>query len=139
MSTNSPRPRGVLVAAILLILAGAFSVITGIMGLISVIPGATSGEQALAGPLIVYTSVIIVIGVLNILLAVGILRGNRAARLLVTILQVATVAIGLIGLSSSEASHDIARYVFSAIVTPLAIVLMLWLGAQTKAFFARKS
>lgn len=133
MSTRTIRPRGVLVAAILLIVAGAFNIVAGIIAL------AMSSEEGPVGPAIALTSGTIVIGVLNLVLAIGILRGSRVARLLASILQAITVAIGLIGLSSSEASHDITRYAFTAIVTPLAIILMLWIGTQTKAFFARKS
>lgn len=77
------------------------------------------------------------IGVLNIVFAIGVLRGNRVARLLVTRIQAITIIVGALGLASATASHDITRYVFTSLVTPLMIVLLLWIGEQTKAFFAR--
>ncbi len=142
MSTRINRPRGVLVAAILLIVAGAFNLVAGIITLVSTLPAeaadATSQQQALVGGAIALEVGTVVIGILNIILAIGILRGNRVARLLVTILQAITIFVGVIGLSSSEASHDITRYAFTSIVTPLAIILMLWIGAETKAFFVRR-
>lgn len=135
MSNSVTRPRGVLVAAILLIVAGVFHIVTGVMAIVSV----SAEQDPRVGPAIALLGGTILIGLLDIVLAIGILRGSRIARLLATILQAMTVALGLIGLASAEAAQDISKYAFTAIVTPLAIILMLWIGAQTRDFFARKN
>lgn len=138
MATIAPRPRGVLVAAILLIASGIFNIISSVIAITATMGEATPDQESAAGLATMYLGATIVIGILNIILAIGILRGSRISRTLVTILQALTVAIGLIGLSSSEAAQDFTRYALTAIVTPLAIISMLWIGAQTKEFFARR-
>lgn len=141
MSTGVSRPRGVLVVAILLFIVGAFNVVVGTMALIPTVgaemAASSSEEQRLAGLGIAISAGSLLIGVLNIVFAIGILRGNRVARLLVTIIQAITIIVGALGLASATASHDITRYVFTSLVTPLMIILLLWIGEQTKAFFAR--
>lgn len=141
MSTGVSRPRGVLVVAILLFIVGAFNVVVGTMALIPTVgaemAASSSEEQRLAGLGIAISAGSLLIGVLNIVFAIGILRGNRVARLLVTIIQAITIIVGVLGLASATASHDITRYVFTSLVTPLMIIVLLWIGEQTKAFFAR--
>lgn len=141
MSTGVSRPRGVLVVAILLFIVGAFNIVVGTMALIPTVgaemAASSSEEQRLAGLGIAISAGSLLIGVLNIVFAIGILRGNRVARLLVTIIQAITIIVGVLGLASATASHDITRYVFTSLVTPLMIIVLLWIGEQTKAFFAR--
>lgn len=134
MSTSVSRPRTVLLAGILLIATGIFHTV----GWIIVFFG-TPPEEAFTAPTIVFMVGTVVIGILNIVLAIGVLRGNRVARLIATILQAITVLLAVIGLFSAEAAQDITRYVMTAIVTPLGIIALLWVGAQTKEFFARRN
>lgn len=138
MSTTTKRPLGVTLVAALLLISGALSLVGGIFGLIgaSAIPSAEiAGETLDSSALTVLSVGIIVIAVLNLVFAFAILRGSRVARMIVTILQVLTVAGG-IGALFTPGAH-----VWQGIVNlmmPVLIVALLWMGDQTKAFFSKR-
>lgn len=139
MSSPTPaRPLGVMLVAALLLLSGVVGLVGGILGLIgsSSTTSASVEGVALDGTGIALLSgFLLVVAVLNVIFAFGILRGSRAARMIITILQVLTIISGIVGLvtSGAEIWHGIYN-----LLMPILIVALLWTGVGTREFFAKR-
>lgn len=129
--TRTTRPVGVTIVAVLLIITGVLGLIAGILAIVATLAG-----QGAAGHLIVLAVFAIVAAALNLIFAAGILRGNRVARMIVTIVQVLSVLGAVASLATSPAAESVWGHILN-IAAPIVIILLLWAGDKTKAFFAR--
>ena len=136
MNTHAPRPGGVVFVAVLLILCGVLGIIGGAM---SIIAGSQHTSTAVEGVELNGTGLMalgiffIASGVLNLHFAFGILRGSRVARMIITILQVLSIAAGVWGLFSGGGIFQSIH----GILFPLVIIVGLWSGVGTRQFFSR--
>lgn len=87
---SSPRPVGVTLVGILIVISGIFIVLGGIAGLFN--------SEARLGVGLVTLSLMIVIGLIYLAVAKGIFSGNNFSRLLVGLLSVISLVIGVIHL-----------------------------------------
>ena len=137
MAASARRPAGVVFVSILLIISGVLSIVSGALGLIGASEGSTAvveGQQLNSISVGMLSGVFLVIGILNVLLAIGVFRGSRAARMIVTILQILALISGVTALVSTG---SFSWEIIHGILFPVVIVTMLWTGADTKAFFDR--
>jgi len=122
MTNTRNRPLGVTILAVLILLVGVGLIVRGVLGLIN------GGD---GGPGILVAIVLIVVGAIYLLVAKGILNGNRGSRLIVTILTL----IALIG--SIFTLMDPGEVVASIIQIIISIVILaLMYGRQARQFFA---
>lgn len=135
VASTAPRPVGVTVVAVLMIISGIIGVLAGIGSLV----GAGSvGIVEVDGVALDSTAITVVgvlglvFGVLNILFAIGILRGSNVVRIIVSILQVLSLASSVYTLVSGGSIWQALQ----TIIFPLLILILLWVGEKTKAFFA---
>lgn len=135
VASTAPRPVGVTVVAVLMIISGIIGVLAGIVSLV----GAGSvGSVEVDGVALDSTAITVVgvlglvFGVLNILFAIGILRGSNVVRIIVSILQVLSLASSVYTLVSGGSIWQALQ----TIIFPLLILILLWVGEKTKAFFA---
>jgi hypothetical protein len=125
------RPLGVTIVAALAIVSGAFDIIGGIALL------ATLSNQevadALGGVALAATLAIveIAIGIIMLVIAWGLLRGNAVSRIAATVVQVISLA-GSIWIGIAQPS-TLATEIVSALVA-LAILMLLWTGEATRYF-----
>lgn len=77
----------------------------------------------------------LVISAITLLLARGVWNGNKAARMFVSVIQVLGVASALWGIIASH-GHEWNNW--QSIVFGVGILALLWVGAETKAFFDRR-
>lgn len=136
--TTAPRPLGVTLVAVLLFISAVVGIIGGVLGLIgaTVTPSATvEGVQLDSTGLSLLAGFLLVVGILNLIFAFGILRGSRVARMIVTILQVITIVSGVVTMVT--AGGQIWHGIYNLLM-PILIVALLWMGAATKDFFAKR-
>lgn len=121
---NARRPGGVTLVAVLVWISGFLSLLTSVLLLISG-PIDWSGNSTVA--LIAF-----VVGLLTIFIAGGLLKGNTAARMLISVLQVLTLigAVGHLALNTVTAINDIISIALAVIV-----LLILW-SKRSNRFFA---
>lgn len=136
MASTSPRPVGVTVVGVLMIIGGIIGVLAGIISLVGAGSVSSVGVDgvALSSTTVTVIGVLgLVFGVLNILFAIGILRGSNVVRIIVSILQVLSLASSVYTLVSGGSIWQALQ----AIIFPVLILILLWVGDKTKAFFAR--
>jgi hypothetical protein len=136
-NTNTvQRPANVTVAGVLLIIFAALQILMGILALLGggVAAGAGGTAAGIGGAILITGVVILVIGVLNLIFAIGILRGSNVARWIVTILQLISIASGIWALvaGGQQLWQGLAN-----LIIPVLILLLLWVGERTRAFFAK--
>lgn len=78
----------------------------------------------------------IVIGVLAVVFAIGLLKGNRLARLLLGVSQVAQIVLGIYALVELDAERRPGA--IGNILTALVVLYFLFGTEKAKAFFARR-
>ena len=124
------RPLGITIVAALAIVSGLFDVIGGIVLLFG------SDETAAdrfggAGVLTTVAILSIGLGLLMVVIAVGLLRGNPVARIAATIVQAFSLASSIwIGIAEPS---QLATEIASALIA-LAILFLLWSGEATRYF-----
>jgi hypothetical protein len=124
------RPLGVTIVAALAIVSGVFDVIGGVSLLVA---GDAEAADRFGGAGVLTTVAIvsIAIGVLMLVIAVGLLRGNAVARVAATIVQAFSLASSIwIGIAEPS---QIATEIVSALIA-LAILLLLWSGESSRYF-----
>lgn len=136
--TASPRPLGVTLVAVLLFISGIVGAIGGVLTLIGAANTASAtveGVQLDSTGIFLLGGFVLAVAVLNLIFAFGILRGNRVARMIVTILQVLAIVSGVIALVTAGGQfwHGIYN-----LLMPILIVALLWTGVRTKDFFAKR-
>jgi hypothetical protein len=116
----NPRPVGVTVVGILVVIFGILGIVVGILGFIG---GETAGWGLVA------LLISILIGVVYLLVAKGLFNGNNLSRLVVAIVSVIGLIAGFISLFSNFGS-GIVQMLWSA------VILVLLYTAKARAFFA---
>lgn len=139
MHSSAPvsRPGGVVIVAILIIISGALGIISGVLSLIGGSMGADAvveGTEINGAGFMALGIWGIVLGVVTVLFAIGILRGSRFARAVVTIIELLAIASAVWALI---VQHGSAWAHILNIAIPVLIVALLWTGEKTKAFFVR--
>jgi len=136
MSKSVPRSFGVVLVGILLILWGVLNVLGGLLILIGDpkdLIVQLGGESLDSTGLSILGGVALALGILGILFAIGVLNGSRFARGVVTLIQ-------LLGLGSAIylliAGSPLDWTEVQSIAVPVIIILLLWVGEKTRAFFA---
>lgn len=135
--TTTPRPIGVTIVAVLLFVTGIIGVIAGIGGLVAGVNGTSAVVEGTAVNnygVAILGGWLLLSGILSIVLAFGILRGNRVARIIVTILQI----LNLVSFVTTLVQGGATWAVIVNGILQVAILALLWVGDQTKAFFARR-
>lgn len=120
--TNANRPVGVAVVAILILLTGIGLLIRGILGLVQ-------GGQGSAGMLV--SAVLLIVGLAYALVAKGIWNGNRASRIIVTILTIIAI-VGSVAYFT-EPGERLASVI--QIVVALVILVLLY-HRKARVFFS---
>ncbi|HET8927572.1 MAG TPA: hypothetical protein VFN24_07035 [Microbacterium sp.] len=139
MSTaaTTARPANVTVAGVLLIIFAALQIISGILAMVGGGAVATVGDSAtgaVAGAIVITGGILLVVGVLSLIFAIGILRGSNVARWIVTILQLISIGSGIYALVT--AGQPLWQGLANLVI-PVLILLLLWVGERTRAFFAK--
>lgn len=135
MSDQAARPAGVTIVAILAMIAGALDIVSGTILLFQA--GVTSVVDGLGGTGTLYVAAIgsIVLGLVVIVLATGLLRGNAVARLVITVVEVLSI-IGSLFLAFAYLGAAVGEWL--GIVVSLVVVLLLWTH-RASVFFGSRS
>ena len=125
------RPGGVTLVAVLTWISGLLDVISGSVLLFQTSVDATVEQFGGASQLIASALLTILIGVVVIVVAIGLLRGNNASRVVITIFQILSI-VGSVFLAIAYPAGAIAEY-FSIAVAAIVLIL-LWTGRASSFF-----
>jgi len=125
------RPGGVTLVAVLAWISGVLDIIGGSLLLFQTSVYATVERFGGASQLIASALFTILVGVVVIVVAVGLLRGNNASRVVITVFQMLSI-IGSVFLAIAYPAGAIAEY-FS-IAVAVIVLLLLW-TRRASAFF----
>jgi hypothetical protein len=131
MSSSIDRPAGVTLVAVLTWISGLLDIISGSLLLFQTSVSATVEQFGGASQLIASALLTILIGVVIIVVAIGLLRGNNASRVVITIFQMLSI-IGSVFLAIAYPAGAIGEY-FSIAVAVIVLIL-LWTG-RANAYF----
>ena len=125
------RPLGVTIVAALAVVSGVFDLIGGIV-LLSMQSDPTTAD-AFGGASVATSLAVmeIAFGIVMILIAVGLLRGNTVSRIAATIVQAFSLA-GSIWIGIAQPA-TLSTEIVSALVA-LAILMLLWSADATRYF-----
>ncbi|MGN6125701.1 MAG: DUF7144 family membrane protein [Humibacter sp.] len=131
MSSTARRPASVTLIAVLAWIEGAFDIIAGV--LLLVFQNQPSVKAAWYGPTALVTSAIVAIlfGLIVVLIAGGLLRGSRGARIIVTVVQL--LAIVADAFTAFASPSQFAWAAISALIS-LIIIILLWTGRANDFF-----
>lgn len=122
MAPNTPRPGGVTLVGILVVVMGLAMLVNGGLGLVR-------GGQGAAG--IVVSIVLLAVGLVYLLVAWGVFRGSRAARLVVVVLSL----IALVGSVLELVSEEQGRVLSAATAVVAAVIVLLLFTRRARSFF----
>lgn len=125
------RPGGVTLVAVLTWISGLFDIIGGSLLLFQTSVDATVERFGGSSQLIASALFTILVGVVVIVVAVGLLRGNNASRIVITVFQMISI-VGSVFLAIAYPPGAIAEY-FSIAIAVIVLVL-LW-TRRASAFF----
>jgi hypothetical protein len=125
------RPGGVTLVAVLTWISGLFDIIGGSLLLFQTSVDATVEQFGGSSQLIASALFTILVGVVVIVVAVGLLRGNNASRIVITVFQMLSI-VGSVFLAIAYPAGAIAEY-FSIAIAVIVLVL-LW-TRRASAFF----
>jgi hypothetical protein len=131
MSSSIDRPAGVTLVAVLTWISGLLDIISGSLLLFQTSVSATVEQFGGASQLIASALLRILIGVVIIVVAIGLLRGNNASRVVITVFQMLSI-IGSVFLAIAYPAGAIGEY-FSIAVAAIVLIL-LWTG-RANAYF----
>lgn len=138
MSSVAARPIEVTAVAVLVFVQAVLEAFggTGFIVAGSVTQEVTVQGTSLPAPLLITVGAVsLLVAVIGVLVGVGLLRGSNVARMVVTILQVVSVALSVIGFFAA-AHGQLASDVLS-IAVAVVILVFLW-SARSGAFFGSK-
>jgi hypothetical protein len=125
------RPLGVTIVAALAIISGVMDVIGGIVLLVMQSDPEVVDRFGGAGLLITLAIASILFGVIMLIIAFGLLRGNATARIAATVVEIFSLASSIsIGIMQPS---TLPTEILSALLA-LAILLLLWSGEATRYF-----
>jgi hypothetical protein len=125
------RPGGVTLVAVLTWISGLLDIISGSLLLFQTSVSATVEQFGGESQLIASALLRILIGVVIIVVAIGLLRGNNASRVVITVFQMLSI-IGSVFLAIAYPAGAIGEY-FSIAVAAIVLIL-LWTG-RANAYF----
>jgi hypothetical protein len=125
------RPGGVTLVAVLAWISGLLDVVGGSLLLFQTSVDATVEQFGGASQLIASALLEILIGVVVIVVAIGLLRGNNASRVVITIFQMLSI-IGSVFFAIAYPAGAIGEYFSIALA---AIVLILLWTRRANSFF----
>lgn len=135
--TQPKRPWNVTLVAIIALLIGIIDVLAGVGALIfrnerrlQVEVGLTSTNLA------IYGAVILIVGAIVLLLSFGLFGGSRLSRGVIAFLAVLRIALSVVGIVLATTTNARSAFTFD-ILWSVIVLLLLFAGARTKAFFAR--
>ena len=131
MSSSIDRPGGVTLVAVLAMISGVLDIIGGSLLLFQTSAEATVERFGGESQLIASALFTILVGVVVIVVAIGLLRGNNASRIIITIFQMISI-IGSVFLAIAYPPGAIAEY-FS-IAVAVIVLFLLW-TRRASAFF----
>jgi hypothetical protein len=131
MSNAIARPGGVTLVAVLTWISGLLDIISGSVLLFQTSVDATVEQFGGASQLIASALLEILIGVVVIVVAIGLLRGNNASRVVITIFQMLSI-IGSVFLAIAYPAGAIGEY-FSIALAAIVLIL-LWTGRASSFF-----
>ncbi|WP_173923425.1 hypothetical protein [Agromyces sp. Marseille-P2726] len=131
MAGSIDRPGGVTLVAVLTWISGLLDIVSGSLLLFQTSVSATVEQFGGESQLIASALLTILIGVVVIVVAVGLLRGNNASRILITIFEMLSI-IGSVFLAIAYPAGAIAEY-FS-IAVAVIVLFLLW-TRRASAFF----
>jgi len=123
------RPLGVTIVAVLAWISGFFSILGGILMLVSGLEVASMSREAL----IVAAVISIIVGVIVILVSFGLFRGNNTARIITTVVFVLNIVNAVVQMFSGTQSLWTA--LLSALPSIIGVILLYTKSAN--AFFTR--
>ena len=117
------RPAGVTLVAVLVWISGALDIISGIIVLVQ--SGNAEMNERFAGQTGYFSVGItsIVLGIVAVVVAVGLWRGNLAARMIITVIEVLSI-IGSLFLAVAYIGEPVGEWI--GIVVALIAVILLW-------------
>lgn len=125
------RPGGVTLVAVLTWISGLFDIVGGSLLLFQTSVEATVERFGGSSQLIASALFTILVGVVVIVVAIGLLRGNNASRIVITVFQMLSI-IGSVFLAIAYPAGAIAEYFSIAIA--VIVLLLLW-TRRASAFF----
>lgn len=131
MSNSVARPAGVTIVAVLAWISGLLDIIGGTLLLFQTSVASTVEQFGGASQLIASALLEILIGVVVIVVAIGLLRGNAASRVVITIFQILSI-IASVFFAIAYPAGAIGEY-FSIAIAAI-VLLLLWTG-RASAFF----
>ena len=125
------RPTTVTIIAVLLWISGALGITSGIILMFQ--SNDESVVEGLGGTGALYSAAVssIIVGVIEVVLALGLLRGNAAARMIITVLEVLSI-IGSLFLAIAYLGVAVGEWL--GIVISIVVLLLLW-SRRSSAFF----
>lgn len=134
MSNSIPRPVGVTVVAVLTWISGLLDIVGGSLLLVQAGVDAAVAKLGGALPLIGSGLFTVILGVVVIIVAVGLLRGNNTARVTITVLEGLSI-VGSVFLAIAYPPGAIGEYVSVAVA--VVVIALLWMG-RANAFFGNR-
>ena len=131
MSSSIDRPGGVTLVSVLAMISGVLDIISGSLLLFQTSAEATVEQFGGESQLIASALFMILVGVVVTVVAIGLLRGNNASRIIITIFQMISI-IGSVFLAIAYPPGAIAEY-FS-IAVAVIVLFLLW-TRRASAFF----
>lgn len=125
------RPGGVTLVAVLTWISGLFDIVGGSLLLFQTSVDATVERFGGSSQLIASALFTILVGVVVIVVAVGLLRGNNASRIVITVFQMISI-VGSVFLAIAYPAGAIAEYFSIAIA--VIVLILLW-TRRASAFF----
>jgi hypothetical protein len=125
------RPLGVTIVAVLAIISGAFDILGGV--LLFILGSDAEVTEAFGGSALLTTAAItaIVLGVIMVIIAFGLLRGNAISRIAATVVQAFSLVMS-IWLAITQPS-TLGTELPSALLA-VAVLVLLWTGEATRYF-----
>jgi hypothetical protein len=131
VSGSIDRPGGVTLVAVLTWISGLLDIISGSLLLFQTSASAAVEQFGGQSQLIVSALFTILVGVVVIVVAIGLFRGNNASRIVITVFQMVSIILSVF-LAIAYPPGAIAEY-FSIAVAAVVLIL-LWTG-RASAFF----
>lgn len=113
------RPFGVTLIMILIVINGILTVISGVISALMLRDDIN----------IVYSLILIILGLIYLAVAGALGRGNRAARMLIAVVTVLMLIVGVLGLFSGNVWTAVVQVAISV------IVLLVLFSRKASAFF----
>lgn len=113
------RPFGVTVIMILIVINGILTVISGVISALMLRDDIN----------IVYSLILIILGLIYLAVAGALGRGNRAARMLIAVVTVLMLIVGILGLFSGNVWTAVIQIAISV------IILLVLFSRKATAFF----